>query len=36
MIEDIKDLLIEITSLVFEFPRHKLEPLFEVVNEKLH
>lgn len=34
-IEDIRDLLQEISSLSFEFPRHKLEGLFEVVNEKL-
>ena len=26
----------EVSQLQFEFPRHKLEPIFEVVNEKLH
>lgn len=34
-IEDLRDLLIELTSLNFDFPRHKLEPLFDVINEKL-
>ena len=35
-IEDIRDLLLEITQLNFEFPRHKLESLFDLVNEKLN
>ena len=34
-IEDLRDLLHEISLLPFEFPRHKLESLFDVVNEKL-
>lgn len=34
-IEDIRDLLQEISVLTFEFPRHKLESVFELVNEKL-
>lgn len=35
-IEDMRDILTEVSQLQFEFPRHKLEALFEVVNEKLH
>jgi hypothetical protein len=34
-IEDMRDLLQEVSQLNFEFPRHKLEPLFDVINEKL-
>ena len=35
-IEDMRDFLQEVSQLQFEFPRHKLEPLFKVINEKLH
>ena len=35
-IEDLRDLVQEVSLLDFEFPRHKLEPLFDVINEKLH
>lgn len=35
-LEDIKDLLQDISLLNFEFPRHRLEPLFDIVNEKLY
>jgi hypothetical protein len=35
-IEDIRDLVQEVSLLEFEFPRHKLEPLFDAINEKLH
>lgn len=35
-IEDFNDLLKEISALPFEFPRFKLEPLFDVVNEKIN
>jgi hypothetical protein len=35
-IEDFRDLVQEVSTLEFEFPRHKLEPLFDVINEKLH
>ena len=35
-IEDIRDLLAEISLLHFEFPRYKLESLFDVVNEKIN
>lgn len=35
-IEDIRDLLAEITNLSFEFPRHRLEPIFEMVNDKIN
>lgn len=33
-VEEIRDSVIEITSLPFEFPRHLLEPLFNLVNQK--
>ena len=36
MIEDLRELVQEVSLLEFEFPRHKLEPLFDVINEKLH
>ena len=35
-IEDLRDLLQEVSALEFEFPRHKLEPIFDMINEKLH
>jgi hypothetical protein len=35
-IEDLRNLLVEVSQLPFEFPRHKLEPIFDVINEKLH
>lgn len=35
-IEDLRDFLQEVSQLHFEFPRHKLEPLFDVINQKLH
>ena len=35
LIEDINSLLTEISMLEFEFPRHLLEPIFVLVNEKL-
>jgi len=35
-IEDLRELVQEVSLLQFEFPRHKLEPLFDVINEKLH
>ena len=34
-IEDINSFLTEISMLEFEFPRHLLEPVFILVNEKL-
>ena len=34
-IEDINNFLTEISMLEFEFPRHLLEPVFILVNEKL-
>ena len=36
-IEDLKIFLVEITSsyVEFEFPRYRLEPIFNVINEKL-
>ena len=33
--EDIRDFVKEITTLEFEFPRHLMEPLFHLINEKL-
>ena len=33
-VEDIREIVQEITFLPFEFPRHKMEPLFELVNTK--
>lgn len=35
LVEDINSLLMEISMLEFEFPRHLLEPIFVLVNEKL-
>jgi hypothetical protein len=35
-IEDLRDLVQEVSLLEFEFPRHKLEPIFDVINEKMH
>jgi hypothetical protein len=35
-IEDVRDLVHEVSALEFEFPRHKLEPVFDMINEKLH
>lgn len=35
-IEELRDLLTEVSQLSFEFPRHKLEPIFDAINEKLH
>ena len=35
LIEDINSFLMEISMLEFEFPRHLLEPIFVLVNEKL-
>jgi len=35
-IEDLRDLVQEVSALEFEFPRHKLEPIFDMINEKLH
>jgi hypothetical protein len=34
-VEDIDALLVEISTLEFEFPRHILEPIFILCNEKL-
>ena len=33
--EEIRDFVREIISLEFEFPRHLMEPLFHLINEKL-
>lgn len=35
LVEDINSFLMEISMLEFEFPRHLLEPIFVLVNEKL-
>lgn len=34
-VEEIRDSIIEIMNLQFEFPRHLLEPLFNLVNQKI-
>lgn len=34
-VEDINIFLTEVSMLEFEFPRHLLEPIFVLVNEKL-
>lgn len=34
-VEEIDALLLEISTLEFEFPRHILEPIFILCNEKL-
>ena len=34
-VEDINNFLTEVSMLEFEFPRHLLEPIFVLVNEKL-
>ena len=33
--EDLRDVVKELTRLEFEFPRHLMEPLFNLINEKL-